>query len=125
MTTITQVMPEEVVVAILHKVGSDTRLVDDERLAAIFDEAAERYPALMGAFAWHPQYHYSKLLQETFQLLDLGGSIVRENAPTKYFRAAPRTAGAYGETKYERLSGDEQRIVDEIANRIREVFAGS
>jgi hypothetical protein len=122
MPTETYVSPEDLLLATLHKVGEGTRIVDDQRLAAIFNDAAEQKPDLFRPFRWHRQYHYSKLLSDTLQLLDLGGSIVRENAPTKYFKISGHTAGSYGAEKFSSLDQDAQKVVLSVAGKIAEAF---
>jgi len=115
-------MPEEIIIAILHKVGKGTRMANDLKLAAIFNEAAKRYPDFLGDFAWHPQYHDSKIIRDTLQALDLGGAIIRENASTKYFKISPRIAGAYGKAKYEQFNADQKAAIEELAHNIREAY---
>lgn len=117
-----EMLPEEVVLAVLHKAGKEVRIVDDRRLAEIFDEAA-RDSELFAAFKSHKQYHYSRTLTNALQVLDLGGSIVRENAPAKYFKPSGHTTGPYGQKLFEALSETEQRAVEEVANKIRERFS--
>jgi hypothetical protein len=119
----THLLPEEILVAVLHKVGPNIRLVDDERLASAFNEAAEK-SAILRPFRWHPQYFFSQRLSNALQVLDLGGSIVRENAPTKYFTISRHTAGSYGETTFSSLAKDDQAAISDLADKLREAFAG-
>lgn len=113
---------EDILVAVLHKVGEDVRLTNDVRLTKLFQNASQKAPDLLGEFAWHPQYHDSKTLRSALQMLDLGGGIVRENASIKSFRVAPRVAGGYGEAKYQSLDDREKAIVDDLANQIVGTF---
>lgn len=122
MSTNTKPAPEDVLLAVLHKVGSDARLVNDFSLASLFNEAAQTSPELLGTFAWHPQYHDSKVLRSTLQALDLGGTIIRENASIKNFRVAPRVAGEYGKKKFELLDAAEREVIERLAERIRQKF---
>src|SRR5688572_7264260 len=109
---------EDILVAVLHKVGQGVRLTNDVRLTKVFQNGSEKAPELLGEFAWHPQYHDSKTLRSALQILDLGGGIVRENASIKSFRVAPRVAGGYGESKYMALNDRDRQIVDELAQEI-------
>lgn len=114
---------EDLLVAVLHKVGSkDIRLSNDVRLARLFNVASEKARDLLGDFAWHPQYHDSKALRNALQVLDLGGGIVRENASLKSFRVAPRVLGDYGKSKFEKLDTDGRNAVEDLAREIRRTF---
>src|SRR5437870_4240899 len=81
----TEVFPEEVLLAILHKVGQGVRIAEDQTLVRLFDDAATEHPELFGPFKKHPYYPYSDRLMDALQALDLGSAIVRENAATGYF----------------------------------------
>jgi hypothetical protein len=116
---------EDLLVAILHRVGSTTRLGNDVRLAKLFHAASQKAPDVMSDFAWHPQYHDSKALRSALQVLDLGGGIVRENASIRHFRVAPRVSGDYGRSKFEALSDHQREVVDGLANEIRNTFSAS
>lgn len=116
---------EDILVAVLHKVGQNVRLTNDVRLTRLFQNASERSPQLLGEFAWHPQYHDSKTLRSALQILDLGGGIVRENASIKSFRVAPRVAGGYGESKYQALNDQDREIVDDLAREIIGTFSAA
>lgn len=121
----TKMFPEDIVIATLHAVGSETKLVDDERLATAFDKAAQECP-LFSPFRKHPQYGYSRLLSEALQTLDLGGGIVRDNAPLQYFRVSKHVVGDYGKSKWGLLqSPAEKKAVRKVAETIRSVFGGS
>lgn len=117
-------LPEEVVVAVLHKVGQ-ARIVDDVRLAKIFDEAATKFGGSFKQFSWDPQYRYSRVLTDAFQALDHGGSIRRENPASNYFSITQHTAGLYGVSLYEKLPPNEKVAVDEIVARIQATFGAS
>ena len=125
MAVATQATPETVLLATLHKVGNDVRLLDDFALAQIFNDASQKYGGLFKQFAWHPHYRVSELLTGTLQLLDHAGSIVRENAAQTYFRISPHTAGPYGASLFDSLETEDQTVVLEVAQRIREVFPSS
>lgn len=117
---------EDLVVAVLHKVGNkDIRLTNDVRLARLFNVASEKTPELLGDFAWHPQYRDSKALRNALQVLDLGGAIVRENASLKSFRVAPRVLGDYGKSKFEALDDKGREAVQALANEIKDTFQAS
>src|ERR1043166_8776094 len=114
---------EDLVVAVLHKVGDkDLRLANNLQLARLFNAASESSPELLGDFAWHPQYHDSKALRNALQILDLGGAIVRENAALKSFRVTPRTLGDYGRSKFEALDDDGKAAVVALAEEIKRTF---
>jgi hypothetical protein len=115
-------IPEELVLAVLHKVGTGIRIVDDVRLARIFNDASQRYKGQFSPFGWHPQYRYSKVLTDAFQALDHGGSIQRDNPASTYFSITPHTAGPYGTTIFEKLDDEEQRAVVDVAEQIRKIF---
>jgi len=117
---------EDVVVAVLHRLGNkDLRLTNDVELARLFNEASEKSPELLGEFAWHPQYHDSQVLRTALQTLDLGGGIIRENAALKSFRVAPRVLGDYGKSKFEALDDKGKEIVETLANEIRAAFSSA
>lgn len=117
---------EDVLIAVLHKVGNkDIRLSNDVRLARLFNAASEKAQELLGDFAWNPQYHDSKALRNALQVLDLGGGIVRENASLKSFRVAPRVLGDYGKSKFEKLDANSRVVVEDLAKEIRRTFDAS
>lgn len=115
--------PENLVVAVLHKVGTETRLTDDVRLAFHFNNMAKQYPDVFGEFAWHPQYHDSRILRMTLQNLDLGGGILRENASIKRFRVSGRVGGNYGEAVFQALPDGFKGPVETLSEAIRNEFA--
>lgn len=114
--------PEKVLLATLHKVGTNVRLMDDFELAKVFNNAATQYGGPFKPFAWHRHYHVSEALSEALQVLDHAGSIVRENAAQTYFRASAHTAGPYGENVFQSLSPDEQKLVEMVAADIKQTF---
>lgn len=120
-TTMAPAFPEDILIATLYKIGKGVRISDDRRLADIFDEAAKR-ESIFARFKAHPQYRYSKLLSDTLQTLDLGGAIVRDNAPLHYFRVSDHAAGPFGESKFLCLSETDQVAVASVAEKIRSVF---
>lgn len=120
-STGTQLLPEEIVVAVLNKVGCDVRLADDLRLASVFDDVAQDHGGIFKQFVKHPRYHYSRLLTATLQSLSHGGSIVRDSQ-TSYFRVTRHTAGAYGKRIFDGLSHPDQVQVKALAKRIVSVF---
>lgn len=122
MSAYTTTSPEDILIAVLHKVGTEVRLVNDTQLAALFHEASQSTPEVFGDYAWHPQYHDSKTLRNSLQILDLGGTIIRENASIKNFYVAPRLAGEYGKKKFEALDEDVQEAVTQLAEKIKEIF---
>jgi hypothetical protein len=122
MTATMERSPEKVLLATLHKVGTDVRLKDDFDLAKVLNEAAEEYGGPFRPFAWHRHYHVSEVLSEALQILDHAGSIVRENAAQTYFRVSPHTAGPYGASVFQSLVRDDQELVEKVAARIREEF---
>jgi hypothetical protein len=122
MATKETLLPEELVTAILHRVGEGVRIIDDTRLARIFDKAARSFGGGFSIFASHPQYRYSKALTDTFQALDHGGSIQRDNPASTYFAITPHTAGPYGSTLYGALDDAERQAVDAIAEEIKQLF---
>ena len=114
--------PEDIVMATLHVVGSNIRIVDDERLANVFDEMAKEHP-IFEQFRKHPQYNYSKLLSETLQTLDLGGGILRDNAPLQYFRVSAHLAGEYGKAKLDKLQPADEKAVRKLSEKIISEFS--
>ena len=121
--TKTTSFPEDVLIAVLHKVGPRVRIADDQRLASLFDDAAAESKGNLAQFRSHPQYHYSDILSEALATLDLGGSIERKNAATKYFHISAQTAGAYGKRKFAELDSKDKAEVAELAKRLRDDFA--
>jgi hypothetical protein len=121
MSTTIGYLPEDVLLATLHKVGSDVRLVDGHNLAKLFNEAAKDGGPFT-RFAWHRHYHVSELLSRTLQVLDHAGSIVRENAAQTYFRVSPHAAGPYGKAVFESLPMHEQSAIEALAARIKSEF---
>ena len=119
------ILPEDVLLATLHSVGSDVRIAQDQRLADLLNKASAAFGELYRPFAAHRFYRYSKLLNDSLQRMDLGGAIVRENAPTRYFRASKATAGAYGASVFAQLSPDQQEVVKKVAGWIRDQFRAS
>lgn len=113
-------LPEELIVAVLHKVGKDITLESDRRLDDAFNDVACKGCTFEG-FAAHPRYGYSRLLAETLQSLCHGGSILRE-AGTNRFRASTHTAGMYGWRVWRNLTSDQRAAVEELAADIREIF---
>ncbi len=113
--------PTDLVVAVLHEVGSGVRLKNDKRLAKLFNEAAQSGGAL-SVFRWHEIYHDIDALRDALQVLDLGGTIVRENAPNRYFRASAHATGKYGEGVVSRLPESDREAVKALAAAIVEVF---
>ncbi len=119
---VTELFPEDLLIATLHLVGDDVTLVDDKRLAGAFDKAAKECPQLFERFRQHPQYHYSRLLSEALQTLDLGGGIIRDNAPLQHFRVWRYVAGDYGKSKLDLLNTEQVEAVRNVAERIRSLF---
>lgn len=124
MAKYTTLFPEHVLVATFFKVGPDVRIANDENLAEIFNDASKKSPSLFGDFSWHSLYRHSTVLSDALQRLDLGGAIVRENPPTTdlYFSITERTGGAYGASKYRKLTKAQRSVVEDVARRIRERF---
>lgn len=118
------ILPEDVLIAMFHRVGNDVRITDDERLARIIGNASskncERNP--FAPFKLHPRYGYSRVFGDTLQTLDHAGSIVRENASQLYFRATEHTAGPFGASVYELLDTEQRTMIDEVAQLIRQEF---
>jgi len=112
----------DVLLATLHEVGRDVRLMDDFALAKVFNDAAKQYGGLFKQFAWHRHYHVSDVLSESLQVLDHAGSIVRENAAQTYFRVSPHTAGPYGEKVFNSFGDHERGLVKKVAAEIRKAF---
>jgi hypothetical protein len=125
MTEITRLLPEDVVTATLNRVGEDVRIVDDQRLARIFDEASKDPSGPFREFRLHPRYGFSRLLSETLQVLDLAGSIRRENAAQRYFAPSDHTIGEYGKSKYDLLNEAERAAVDKVADQVKQEFGRS
>ena len=121
----TQLLPEDIVTATLNRVGKDVRLVDDQRLAKIFDDASKDPEGAFREFRIYPRYEFSRLLSETLQVLDLAGSIRRENAAQRYFGPSEHTLGEYGKSKYDQLEAPDKAAVDRVATQIKQVFASS
>jgi hypothetical protein len=121
----TEMLPEDVVIATLNRVGKGVRLVDDHRLAKIFDDASKNGEGPFRDFRLYPRYEFSRLLSETLQVLDLAGSIRRENAAQRYFGPSEHTLGEYGKSKYDQLEAAERAAVDKVANQIKQIFASS
>ena len=124
MSTMITHTPEDVLLATLHKVGMDVRLVDGHSLARLFNEAATDVGGPFARFAWHRHYHVSELLSRALQVLDHAGSIVRENAAQTYFRVSPHAAGPFGKTVFDSLPAVEKGAIEELADRIKEEFGG-
>jgi len=125
MSVNTQMLPEDVVTATLNRVGQGVRLVDDHRLAKIFDDASKNPEGPFRDFRLHPRYEFSRLLSETLQVLDLAGSIRRENAAQRYFGPSEHTLGEYGKSKYDQLPEPDRIAVDNVAAQLKQVFASS
>jgi hypothetical protein len=121
MSAVTERTPENILLATLHKVGREVRLLDDYELARIFNDAAQESEAFR-PFAWHPHYRVSERLSETLQVLDHAGSITRENVAQTYFRASPHTSGPYGEKVFLALPEKDRAFVETVADRIRSTF---
>lgn len=120
MTTAT-ISPDTLLLAILYKVGEGLRIEYGRQLDKILDNAATGSVVFKG-FKAHPKYKDSKTLRELLQTFDLGGAIIRDNAPTYFFRVAKPTAGAYGASKYESLPEEVREQVEHVAQQIREQF---
>jgi hypothetical protein len=121
------IFPEDVLVATFYKVGHKVRIPNDQHLAEIFNDAAESFGDLFRPFKWNRLYRHSTVLSDALQHIDLGGAIVRENAPTPdlYFTIAARTAGDYGKQKFDRLTPKQRTAVEQVARRISERFTVS
>ena len=78
---------------------------------------------LLNSSRKHPQYNYSKLLSETLLTLDLGGGILRDNAPLQYFRVSEHLAGEYGKTKLDKLQPEEVEAVRKLSEKITSEFS--
>ena len=120
MTTAFAHSPDDLLIAVFHKVGREARILDDFELAKIFNDAALKDAGGFSQFKWHPQYHFSKSLSDTLQVLDHAGSIIRENPAQRYFKVSEHTAGPYGKAKFDELDPNEQRLADALAQTIRE-----
>ncbi|HXE51926.1 MAG TPA: hypothetical protein VN541_02880 [Tepidisphaeraceae bacterium] len=121
------IFPEDVLIATFHQVGKNNeaiRIPNDQRLAKIFNDAATQFGGVFRRFAWNPLYKHSTLLSDALQHIDLGGAIVRENAPTPkmYFTIAARTISEYGQGKLNKLSKRDRDAVSKIARRISDAF---
>ena len=119
-----KLLPEEAVVAVLSKVGR-ARIIDDFKLAKIFDRASKASNGVFKQFAWDPQYRYSPVLTDVLQALDHGGSIRRDNPAGNYFSITKHTTGPYGNSLYERLSADDKAVADKIAAEIQTAYGVS
>ena len=120
---VAQLFPEEVLLAVLHKVGSSkVRIAEDRTLVQIFNEASIASPDLFGSFSKHQFYPDSDGLSDALQALDLGGAIIRENAATGYFTVGPRTCGDYGAKKFNSLSLTDQEKITRLAERIFQAY---
>lgn len=113
---------EDLVVAVLHKVGEDVRIRDGKLLYGIFDKAARKSPKVFGIFRAHPQYYDCPRLKEVLYSLDIGGSIERFNAASQLYQASKSTREEYGSSKYASLSRTTKNLVDEVAENIRDAF---
>lgn len=122
MTTDTHLLPEEFLVAVLHKVGPTVKIVDDFRLAKIFNDAAEEHRGPFRQFAWNSQYRYSKRLSESLQALDDGGSITRDNPANDYFVVTEHTVGPFGESLFSQLPEEQRKTIEVIAAQIQQTF---
>ncbi len=116
--------PENILLATLHKVGPDVRLVDNHDFAELFNIAAKSYRDVFKSFAWHRHYHVSERLCEALQALDHAGSIIRENAAQTYFRVSAHAAGPFGASVFDSLAAQERLAVEELATKIRDRFRG-
>ncbi len=124
MQTTHSILPEDVLIAMFHRVGNDIRLSDDERLSRIIGDAAIKSNVHnpFAQFQLHPRYGYSRVFGDTLQTLDHAGSIVRENASQQYFRATVHTAGPFGKSVYLQLDPDQRQMIDDVAEIIRQEF---
>lgn len=122
MVTIERATPETLLMATLHKVGRDVRMVDDFEFAKVFNQASSEFGELFKPFAWHRHYHVSELLSGALQLLDQAGSIVRQNAAQTYFRTSDHLAGPFGARIFSALDGEEKKAVEAVADRLIKAF---
>lgn len=109
---------EELLTAVLHKVGPDVRM-NDKAVTQVIGEIAAKKEGLLDGFAVHPTYKYSPKLEDCVTNLTHGGSIIREGI-TSYFRSSPHTAGPYGKSLYEQLDESGRAIIDDAAQKIRQ-----
>jgi hypothetical protein len=116
------ILPEDLLVATISRVGGPLRLKDDVLARVLNDVAASHPESAFGPFKWHPLYHYSRLLGDTLQNLDHAGSIVRENASQSYFKASDHTLGPYGQRLYENMDNEGKALIDKVADQIRRAF---
>ena len=111
------IFPEEILIAVLSRLGRGERIAEDQQFIDAFSSVAEEHDALR-CFDKHPVYGDSPALAAALQSLDIGGGIVRENASPRYFRVSESVAGTYGRLKYDELEEDLRSIVDRIAERV-------
>lgn len=100
-------IPEEFVLAVLHRLGPK-RISNNFELTSIFCQKSD-------IFRMHRHYDMCEKLDDVFQALAHGGSIVRGR---DFFQASPHTLGSFGKSVYLKLPDDEKSIVDEIVKEI-------
>jgi len=118
-------IPEEILIATFSQLGTDVRLSDDERLAAILNEAASEENSIFRPFRWHEQYRYSEQLAESLQNLDCAGSITRENASQMNFQVSLRTTGPYGQSIFDSLDPASKELVMNVVEKLKATFGES
>lgn len=116
-----EVLPEELVIAVLHRVGSGIKFRENKTLDRCFGDAAEESPDIFGDFCLHPQYGDCPKLRDALQVLSLGGAVVSEGQDY-VCRASEGVLGDYGKTKYNALPDEAKAAVDEVAEAIRQAF---
>ena len=115
------VLSEEILLAVFYKSGSEVRIKTDKQFTNIFDEAA-RSLQRFSQFKAHPQYKYSRTLNDAVQTLILGGSITREGLSDQ-IHITSHTLGPYGERVFQSLDGNLRTAVDEVAKKIRKAYS--
>ena len=108
---------EEVVLATLHKVGP-LRILDNFEFSKIFDSKPEPFTR----FKLHRHYDMCEPLVDVLCTLNHAGLIYRESPDLRYFRASERVLGEYGENLYHRFSLKHQKVIDEVASELKDVF---
>ena len=113
--------PEDIVTAILYKVGRSVRIEQDQHFTDIFDEFAQSKGGEFLQFRAHPQYRYSSTLESVMQTLAVGGSIVRIGLSMRFI-ASPHTCGPYGKSVFQDLDKGTREAVCELAERIQAAY---
>jgi len=112
--------PTSLIVALLHNIGPRW-VSNDEALASLFHKASLRDPMTFGRFGAHPVYKDCPMLDETFSMLLLGGSVETGSQHPGCYRATESVLGEYGEKAFDDLYPQDRGAVMHLADEIREL----